>query len=63
MTFSAPDADRFNFDEQYLLAQIKVALGGRAAEEIVFGEHHHRRRVRHPAADARSRAGWSGGGE
>jgi cell division protease FtsH len=37
VTFSAPDADRFNFDEQYLLAQIKVALGGRAAEEIVFG--------------------------
>ncbi len=38
MTFSAPDADRFNFDQQYLLAQIKVALGGRAAEEIVFGD-------------------------
>ncbi|HUE28655.1 MAG TPA: ATP-dependent zinc metalloprotease FtsH, partial [Solirubrobacteraceae bacterium] len=37
VTFSAPDDDRFNFDEQYLLAQIKVALGGRAAEEIVFG--------------------------
>ncbi len=37
VTFSAPDDDRFNFDEQYLLAQIKVALGGRTAEEIVFG--------------------------
>ncbi len=37
VTFSAPDADRFNFDEEYLLAQIKVALGGRTAEEIVFG--------------------------
>jgi cell division protease FtsH len=37
VTFSAPDADRFNFDEQYLLAQIKVALGGRTAEETVFG--------------------------
>ena len=37
VTFSAPDADRFNFDEQYLVAQIKVALGGRSAEEIVFG--------------------------
>jgi cell division protease FtsH len=37
VTFSAPDADRFNFDEQYLLAQIKVALGGRTAEELVFG--------------------------
>jgi cell division protease FtsH len=38
VTFSAPDADRFNFDEEYLLARIKVALGGRAAEEIVFGD-------------------------
>jgi cell division protease FtsH len=37
VTFSAPDADRFNFEEHYLLAQIKVALGGRVAEEIVFG--------------------------
>jgi cell division protease FtsH len=37
VTFSAPDADRFNFDEDYLIAQIKVALGGRTAEEIVFG--------------------------
>src|SRR5205085_10599434 len=38
VTFSAPDADRLNFDEQYLLAQINVALGGRAAEEIVLGD-------------------------
>lgn len=38
VTFSAPDVDRFNFDERHLLAQIKVALGGRAAEEIVFGD-------------------------
>jgi cell division protease FtsH len=37
VTFSAPDDDRFNFDEQYLLALIKVALGGRTVEEIVFG--------------------------
>jgi cell division protease FtsH len=37
VTFSAPDSDRFNFDEDYLLAQIKVALGGRTAEEVVFG--------------------------
>jgi cell division protease FtsH len=38
VTFSAPDADRFNFDQRHLIAQIKVALGGRAAEEIVFGD-------------------------
>ena len=38
VTFSAPDADRFNFDERGLIAQIKVALGGRTAEEMVFGD-------------------------
>ena len=38
VTFSAPDADRFNFDERHLLGVIKVALGGRVAEEIVFGD-------------------------
>jgi cell division protease FtsH len=38
VTFSAPDADRFNLDERHLLAQIKVALGGRSAEEIIFGD-------------------------
>jgi cell division protease FtsH len=38
VTFSSPDADRFNFDETHLTAQIKVALGGRVAEEVVFGD-------------------------
>jgi cell division protease FtsH len=38
VTFSAPDADRFNYSEEELLARIKVALGGRSAEEIVFGD-------------------------
>jgi cell division protease FtsH len=38
VTFSAPDADRFNFEQQHLMAQIKVALGGRSAEEIVFSD-------------------------
>ena len=38
VTFSAPDADRFNYQQRELLARIKVALGGRAAEEIVFGQ-------------------------
>ena len=38
VTFSAPDADRFNYSEQELLAKIKVSLGGRAAEEVVFGD-------------------------
>jgi cell division protease FtsH len=38
VTFSAPDADRFNYLEPEILAKIKVALGGRVAERIVFGE-------------------------
>ena len=38
VTFSAPDADRFSYDRGELLAKIKVALGGRAAEEVVYGE-------------------------
>jgi cell division protease FtsH len=38
VTFSAPDADRFNYTQEELLAKIKVALGGRAAEEVVFGD-------------------------
>jgi cell division protease FtsH len=38
VTFSAPDADRYNYLEPEILAKIKVALGGRVAEEIVLGE-------------------------
>jgi cell division protease FtsH len=38
VTFSAPDADRFNYLQPEILARIKVALGGRVAEEIVYGE-------------------------
>ena len=38
VTFSAPDTDRFNYARSELRAKIKVALGGRAAEQIVFCE-------------------------
>jgi cell division protease FtsH len=38
VTFAAPDADRFNYSLDELLAKIKVAVGGRAAEEVVFGD-------------------------
>ena len=38
VTFSAPDSDRFNYLEPEIRAKIKVSLGGRAAEEIVFGD-------------------------
>jgi cell division protease FtsH len=38
VTFAAPDNDRFNYREPEIMAKIKVALGGRAAEEVVFDE-------------------------
>ena len=38
VTFAAPETDRFNYREPEVQAKIKVALGGRAAEEVVFGE-------------------------
>jgi cell division protease FtsH len=38
VTFAAPESDRFNYREPEIQARIKVALGGRAAEEIVYGE-------------------------
>jgi cell division protease FtsH len=37
VTLSAPDLDRANYEEEWLLAKIRVALGGRVAEELVFG--------------------------
>ena len=38
VTFAAPESDRFNYLEPELHARIKVALGGRVAEQLVFGE-------------------------
>jgi cell division protease FtsH len=37
VTLSAPDADVFNYEESYLRGKIKVALGGRVAEELALG--------------------------
>jgi cell division protease FtsH len=37
VTLSAPDVERSNYEEHYLLGRIKVALGGRVAEEVVYG--------------------------
>jgi cell division protease FtsH len=38
VTLSAPADDRVNYTRAELVARIKVALGGRAAEEVVYGE-------------------------
>jgi cell division protease FtsH len=38
VTLSTPETDRFNYAQEELVAKIKVALGGRAAEEVVFDD-------------------------
>jgi cell division protease FtsH len=37
VTLSTPDSDRVSYSREELEAKIKVALGGRAAEEVVYG--------------------------
>ncbi len=37
VTFQAPDNDRYSYDAVYLRGRIIGALGGRAAEEVVYG--------------------------
>jgi cell division protease FtsH len=36
VTLSAPDVERTNYDERHLHTRIRVALGGRVAEELVY---------------------------
>jgi cell division protease FtsH len=36
VTYQRPDSDRYNYPEAYLRGRIVGALGGRAAEEIVY---------------------------
>ena len=38
VTLSTPDDDRFNLSEEELRAKIRVSVGGRVAEELVFGD-------------------------
>ena len=38
VTLSTPESDRYNYRREELLAQIKVALGGRAAEKVIFDD-------------------------
>jgi cell division protease FtsH len=38
VTLSTPDADRYNYSRDELIARIMVALGGRAAERVVYGD-------------------------
>jgi cell division protease FtsH len=38
VTYQAPEADRYGYSETYLRGRITGALGGRAAEEVVYGD-------------------------
>jgi cell division protease FtsH len=38
VTLSTPETDRYSYGRDELVAKIKVALGGRAAEKVVYGE-------------------------
>jgi cell division protease FtsH len=38
VTLSTPDSDRVSYSREELEAKIKVSLGGRVAEEVVFGK-------------------------
>jgi cell division protease FtsH len=38
VTLATPESDRYSYRQGELLAKIKVALGGRAAEKVVFGD-------------------------
>jgi cell division protease FtsH len=38
VTLATPETDRYNYVRDELLGKIKVALGGRAAEKVVFGD-------------------------
>lgn len=37
VTYQRPDTDRYNYPEAYLLARIVGIMGGRVAEEIIYG--------------------------
>jgi cell division protease FtsH len=38
VTFQSPEADRYGYSASYLLGRIAGALGGRAAEQLIYGE-------------------------
>ena len=47
VTLSAPDDDQVSYTREDLIGKIKVALGGRVAEEIGLRHDHDRSRIRH----------------
>jgi cell division protease FtsH len=39
ITLQTPDADRYGYSAEFLRGRIVTALGGRAAEELIYGEY------------------------
>ncbi len=39
VTLQSPESDVYSYSEPYLLGKITGALGGRAAEELIYGDH------------------------
>ena len=61
VTFQSPDADRYGYTDEYLRGRMAGMLGGRAAEEVVYGDSPPAPRPtssRRPASPAR----WSAAG-
>jgi cell division protease FtsH len=38
VTLSTPESDRYGYEREELIGKIKVALGGRSAERVIYGE-------------------------
>ena len=38
VTFQSPEADRYGYSKSYLVGRLAGALGGRAAEQLIYGE-------------------------
>ena len=38
VTLSTPEVDRYGYSRDELVARIKVSLGGRVAEQVVYGD-------------------------
>ena len=61
VTLSTPETDRYNLRLDEVLAQIKVALGGRAAEKVIFDDLS-TGASRTSRTSPRSHAAWSAAG-
>ncbi len=62
MTQQLPQEDRLNIKQEFALNQVAILMGGRIAEELVFGQMTTGAGERHRASRRTSRAPWSASG-